>query len=94
MTTAELAPLVMTKLNDAHERHGVELRNNNFTAYCPCPEWTEHVREEVTQFVKWTPNDLMILGTASDGEYRTEITTASQATDFEMRECWLTGSDE
>ena len=27
----------------------------------------------MTRFVKWTPSGLMILGTASDGEYRTEI---------------------
>ena len=32
----------------------------------------------MTQFVKWTPSGLMILGTASDGEYRTEITTATR----------------
>ena len=32
----------------------------------------------MTQFVKWTPSGLMILGTASDGEYRTEITTTAR----------------
>ena len=41
-------------------------------------ERTDNIREEMTQFVKWTPNGLMILGTASDGEYRTEITTAAR----------------
>ena len=28
----------------------------------------------MTQFLKWTPDGLMVLGTASDGEYWTEIT--------------------
>ena len=32
----------------------------------------------MTQFVKWTPEGLVILGTASDGEYRTEIVTEAR----------------
>ena len=48
------------------------------TAYCPTPERVEGIREEMTQFLKWTPEGLMILGTASDGEYRTEITTEAR----------------
>ena len=74
-TTAELAPLVMTKLRERLERHGLELRKDKCTAYCPTPERVEDIREEITQFLKWTPDGSMILGTASDGEYRTEITT-------------------
>ena len=30
------------------------------------------------QFLGWTPEGLMILGTASDGEYRTEIPTEAR----------------
>ena len=69
-TTAELAPLVMTKLRETLERHGLELRRDKCTAHCPTPERVECIREEMTQFLKWTPEGPMILGTASDGEYR------------------------
>ena len=37
-TTAELAPLVMTKLRETLERHSLELRKDKCTAYCPTPE--------------------------------------------------------
>ena len=74
-TTAELAPLVMTKLRETLERHCLEFRKDKCTAYCPTPERVEDIREEMTQILKWTPDGLTILGTASDGEYRTEITT-------------------
>ena len=77
-TTAELAPTVMGKLKEILERRGLELRRDKCTAYCPTPERADGVREEMTQFVKWTPNGLMILGKASDGEYRTEITTGDR----------------
>ena len=77
-TTAELAPIVMGRLKEILERHGLELRSDKRTAYCPTPERADGVREEMTRFVKWTPNGLMILGTASDGEYRTEITTGAR----------------
>ena len=77
-TTAELAPLVMAKLRETLERHGLELRKDKCTAFCPTPERVEDIREEMTHFLKWTPNGLMILGTASDGEYRTEITTEAR----------------
>ena len=73
-TTAELAPLVMDRLKEILERHGMELRSDKCTAYCPTPARTGGIREEMRQCVKWTPEGLMILGTASDGEYRTEIT--------------------
>ena len=66
-TTAQFAPLVMTKLRETLERHGLELRKDKCTAYCPTPERDEDIREEMTQFLKWTPDGPMILGTASDG---------------------------
>ena len=66
----------MTKLKETFETHGLELRNDKCTAYCPTPERTADIREEMTQFVKLTTSVFMILGMASDGEYRTEITTA------------------
>ena len=78
VTTAELAPLVMTKLKETLERHILELRKDKCTAYCPTPERVECIREEMTQFLKWTPEGLMILATASDGEYWTEITTEAR----------------
>ena len=53
-TTAELAPLVMTELKETLERHGLELRKDKCTAYCPTPERVECIREEMTQFLKWT----------------------------------------
>ena len=62
-TTAELAPLVMAKLRETLERHGLELRKDKCTTYCSTPERVEYIREEMTQFVKWTPEGLMILGT-------------------------------
>ena len=37
-TTAELAPLVMAKLKEALERHGLELSKDKCTVYCPTPE--------------------------------------------------------
>ena len=77
-TTAELAPLVMTKLKETLERHGLELRKDKCTAYCPTPERVECIRVEMTQFLKWTLEGLMKLETASDGEYRTEITTEAE----------------
>ena len=77
-TTAEFAPLVMTKLRETLERHGLELRKDKCTAYCPTPETVEDTREEMTQFLKWTLDGLTILGTASGGEYRTEITTGAR----------------
>ena len=40
-TTAEFAPLVMTKLRETQERHGVELRKDQCTAHCPTPERVE-----------------------------------------------------
>ena len=46
-TAAELAPLVMTKLRETLERHGLELRKDKCTAYCPIPERAECIREEV-----------------------------------------------
>ena len=42
------------------------------------PEITATIREKMTQFVKWTPSGLMIWGTASDRDYRTEITAATR----------------
>ena len=68
-TTPELAPFVMTKLKETLERHGMELRSDKCTACCPMSERSDGIREEMKQFVKWTPECLMILGTASDGEY-------------------------
>ena len=45
--------------------------------------------------MKWTPEGLKILGTASDGEYRTAKKVMSQRTaDSRTRECWLTESDK
>ena len=52
-TTGELAPLVMAKLKETLERHGLELGNDKWTAYCPTPERAEGIREEMTQLVKW-----------------------------------------
>ena len=77
-TTAELALLAMTKLRETLGRHGLELGKDKCTAYCPTPERVEGIREEMTEFVKWTPEGLVILETASDGEYRTEITTEAR----------------
>ena len=71
----EAAPFVMTKLKETLERHGMELGSDKCTACCPMSERSDGIREEMKQFVKWTPEGLMFLGTASDGEYRTEITT-------------------
>ena len=62
-TTTKLAPLVKTKLRETLERHGLELRKDKCTAYCPTPERVECIREEMTQFLKWTPEGLMILVT-------------------------------
>ena len=76
--TAELAPLVMTKLRQTLERRGLGLRKDKCTAYCPKPERVEDIRDEMAQFLKWTPDGLMIVGTASDGEYRTDITTEAR----------------
>ena len=73
-TTTELAPFVMTKLKETLERQGMELRSDKCAANCPTPARPDEIREEMKRFVKWTPGGLMILGTASDGEYRTEIT--------------------
>ena len=64
----------MAKLKETREKHGLDVRNDKCTALYPTPERTDNIREEMTQFVKWTP---LILGTASDGEYRTENTTAA-----------------
>ena len=77
-TTAELAPFVMTKLKETLERHGMEFRSEKCTAYCPTPARADEIREEMMQFVKWTSAGSMILGTASDGENRTEITAAGK----------------
>ena len=60
-TTAELAPRVMDRLKEILERHGLELRSDKCTAYCPTPGRADGVREEMTRFVKWTPDGLMIL---------------------------------
>ena len=83
-TTAELATFVMNKL-------GLELRNEKCAPYCPIPERRDHIREEMTQRVKWTPDGLMIMGTAIDGEYRT---TAARKNHGKLRESRQTGSDE
>ena len=40
-TTAELAPLVVTKLKETLERHGLELRIDKCTAHCPTPQRVE-----------------------------------------------------
>ena len=99
-TTAEVAPFILAKLNETLEKHGLELRNDKCTAHCPTPERSDNIREEMIQFVKWTPNDLMILGTATDVEYRTEIMTQHgkvtnpRVAGQNMRESWQTGSDE
>ena len=77
-TTAEVAPKVMDRLKEILERHGLELRSDRRTAYCPTPGRVDGVREEMTRFVKWTPDGLMIMGTASDGDYRTEITAGAR----------------
>ena len=77
-TTAELAPSVMTKLRETLERRGLELRKDKCTAYCQTPERVEDIREERTQFLKWAPDGLIISRTASNGEYRTEITTEAR----------------
>ena len=44
-TTAELAPLVMDRLKEILERHGLELRSDKCTACCPTPERADGVRE-------------------------------------------------
>ena len=77
-TTAELAAKVMDRLQEILERHGLELRSDKCTAYCPTPGRADGIREAMTRFVKWTPDGLMILGTASEGEYRTEITAGAR----------------
>ena len=76
-TTAEMALSVMDRLQEIQEKHGLELRSDKCTAYCPTPGRADGVREEMTRFVKLTPGGLMILGTSSDREYRTEITTVA-----------------
>ena len=68
----------MAKFKETLERHGLELRKDKCTTYCPTPEGVEGIRKEKRQIVKWTPEGFMILGTASDGEYRTEITTEAR----------------
>ena len=77
-TTAELAPLVVCydQAQGNAGEHGLD-RTQERQMHCILltPERVECIREEVTQFSKWTPEGLMILETASDGEYRTEITT-------------------
>ena len=85
-TTAELSPKVMERLQETLERHGLELRSDKCTAYCPTPGRADGIREEMTRFVKWTPDGLMILGTASDGEYRTEITAGARRNQEPTRE--------
>ena len=47
-TTAELAPLVVTELRETLERHGLELRKDKCTAYCPTPESVEDPRRNDT----------------------------------------------
>ena len=42
-TTAELAPCVMAKLKETREKHGLELRSDKCTAYCPTPERTTKI---------------------------------------------------
>ena len=74
-TTPESAPFVMTKLKETLQKRGMEPRSDKCTAYCLTSREIDGIREEMKQFVKWTPEGLMILGTASDGEYRREITT-------------------
>ena len=99
LTTAELAPLVMAKLRETLERHGLELRKDKCTAYCPTPERVEGIREEMTQFLKWTPEGFMILETASDENIGRKLrqkpvnVTSPRAADSETRECCLTESD-
>ena len=74
----DLAPHVMTKFKETLETHGLELRNDKCTAYYATPERIAKIREDMTQFVKWTPSGLMILGTATGGDHRTEITAATR----------------
>ena len=78
MTTAELAPIVMTKLKETLERHSLELKKDKCTAHFPVLERVENIREEMTQFLKWTTEGFVMLGTANEGEYRTEITTEAR----------------
>ena len=61
-TTGELAPFVKTKLKWTLQRHGLELRSDKRAACCPTKARTSQIREEMTQFVKWTPTGIMILG--------------------------------
>ena len=43
--------------------------------YCPKHGATDEIENVMTQYVRWTPKGFMILGTACDGDCRTEITT-------------------
>ena len=61
-TSAELAPLAMAKLKETLERHGLELRKDKCAAYCPTPERVQGIREEMTQFLRWTPEGRHDLG--------------------------------
>ena len=57
-TTAEQAPLVMTKLVETVERHGLKLRKDirkdKCTAYCSIPERPAKIRGDMTQHGKAT----------------------------------------
>ena len=68
----------MGQLKETLEKQGLELRSDKGTACCPTPERTDKIREQMTQFVKWMPNGLMILGRASASGYRTEIKTEAR----------------
>ena len=92
-TTAELAPLVMTKLKATLERHGLELRKDKCTAYCPTPKRVEGIREGMTQFLKLTPRPV----TENIGRKLRQKPVkimSPRAADSETRECWLTESDK
>ena len=67
-TTAEPAPFVKTKLKWTFQRHGLELRSDKCAAFCPTKARTSQIREEMTQFLKWKPSGIMILGMTSDDE--------------------------
>ena len=75
------------------------LRNDRCTAHCPTPERTTKIREEMTQFVKWTPSGFMIwarpamVNTEQSSRQQLGKATNLQATDYKKRGSWPTGSD-
>ena len=85
----------MDRLKEILERHGLELISDKCSAYCPTPGRADGVREEVTRFVKWTPDASWFWERPVTGniEQRSrqglEEITSQRAEGYTVREFWL-----